>query len=116
MSVTVRHNVIRNVDGRIKYKALRSGGKEHYHLGVWIDGDDRELDQIVMVEYELHPSFKNRVKRSRNRKNGFSVTFWTWGMFNIHIRIHRQSGQVQKLDHYLKYNLPPDDGTSYVKV
>ena len=116
MSLTVRHNVIRSVDGRIKYKVFHPGGREHYHLGVWIDGDDRELDQIVLVEYELHPSFRDRVRSSKNRKNGFSVTFWTWGMFNIRVRIHRQGGQAQEQDYYLKYELPPDDGASYVEV
>jgi transcription initiation factor IIF auxiliary subunit len=115
-SLRIKQNVIRSVDGRIKYRKFNVGGREHYHLGVWLDGDDRELDRIVKVEYELHPSFTNRVRSSSNRKNQFSVTFWTWGMFDIGVRIHRQDGSVEELTHHLRYELPPDDGTNYVDL
>ena len=43
VSLKVRHNVIRSVDGRVKYKVFRPGGKEHYHLGVWIDAEVQDF-------------------------------------------------------------------------
>jgi transcription initiation factor IIF auxiliary subunit len=116
MGLAVKQNVIRSVDGRIKYKKFSDAGREHYHLGVWLDGEDRVLDEIDYVEYELHPSFKNRVRKSSNRKNSFSATFWTWGMFDIEVRVHYFSGDVDTLTHALEFSLPADDGTTYVAV
>ncbi|MCF7973303.1 MAG: hypothetical protein K9N55_05780 [Phycisphaerae bacterium] len=116
MSIAVKHSIIRSTDGRIKYRIFSPGGKEHYHLGIWIEGEERELEHIVLVEYELHPSFKNRIRKSSNRKNGFSITIWTWGIFNIHIRLHDCMGKIREMDHKLAYELPPDDGKSYVQV
>ncbi|MEP5764368.1 MAG: pYEATS domain-containing protein [Halieaceae bacterium] len=116
MPLTVKQNVIRSVDGRIKYKKFSDAGREHYHLGVWLDGEERVLDEINFVEYELHPSFSNRVRTSKNRKNSFSVTFWTWGMFDIEVRVHYFSGEVETFTHTLEYSLPADDGHTYVAV
>ena len=75
MGIQIKQNVIKSTDGRIKFKKFTQAGHEHYHLGVWIDDDERELDQIAFVEYELHPTFSNPVRKSANRRNNFSITF-----------------------------------------
>ncbi len=116
MNVTIKQNVIRSTDGRIKYKKFHPNGKEHYHSRVWIDGDDRTLDDISSVEYHLHSTFRNPIRRSENRRNGFSVTFWTWGMFEIKVVIHTYSKGTETITHHLSFDLPPDDGNTYVDV
>ena len=116
MPIVIKQNVIKSTDGRIKYKKFNKGGREHYHLGVWIDDDDRKLDQINYVEYKLHSTFKNPVRKSSNRRNNFSITFWTWGMFQIEVIVHKHSGEVEKYTHDLSYTLPADDGNNYVDV
>ncbi|VUD41973.1 hypothetical protein TDB9533_00598 [Thalassocella blandensis] len=115
MSVSVKHNVIKSIEGKVKYKIFKEGGKEQFHLGVWIDGNERELDTITKVEYKLHESFKNQIRTSENRKNSFSITFWTWGYFNIKVTIHFANGETKFIDHYLEYELPnsPDE---YAKI
>ena len=116
MNLNIKQNVIRSVDGRIKFKKFSKTGREHYHLGVWVDGSERDLDQIDYVEYELHPTFTNRLRKSKNRKNNFSVTFWTWGMFDIEVRVHTHSGEAETFTHRLEYSLPEDDGSTYIEV
>jgi len=116
MDIKIRQNVIRSTDGRIKYRKFNPNGKEHYHLGVWVDGDERTLDDISSVEYHLHSTFRNPVRKSENRRNGFSVTFWTWGMFEIQVVINRYSGKSEIIQHKLAFDLPADDGTNYVEV
>ncbi|GHB94328.1 pYEATS domain-containing protein [Cerasicoccus arenae] len=116
MKFQAKHSIIRSVDGRIKYKVFNLGGREHYNIGIWIDGSNRDLDQVVRVDYILHASFSNRVRTSRNRLNNFSVTFWTWGMFDIPIKIHLQNGKVEEVNYYLEYKLPPDDGSTYLEL
>ncbi|MCP4486089.1 MAG: hypothetical protein GY820_02030 [Gammaproteobacteria bacterium] len=115
MSYKIKSNVIRSVDGKVKYKQIKEKGRKHFHLGVWVDAFERELDEIEYVEYKLHPSFRKQTRKSSNRPNDFSVTFWTWGMFNIEVSIYFHSGEMKKIDCHLKYSLP-DDHSEYVKV
>jgi len=97
----------------IKSNVIR--GKKHFHLGVWVDASQRELDEIEFVEYTLHPTFKKTNRHSRNRPNNFSITFWTWGVFNIKIAIHLHSGEIVNMDYYLEYELPSDN-SEYSKI
>jgi len=115
MPYKVMNNVIRNVDGKIKYKQPNENGRKHFHLGVWVEATDRELDEVEYVEYKLHPSFKNQFRKSSNRPNNFSVTFWTWGRFTIVVSIHLHSGETKIIDHNLEYSLP-SDRAEYVEV
>ena len=111
------HNtLIRNPERKIKYRKFSKDGYEHYHIGVWIDGTDEELSEVSRVEYLLHSSFKNRSRSSRARENGFSVTFWAWGTFDIQDKLHKRNGEIETKVHSLKFNLPVDDGTNYVDV
>ncbi len=116
MDISIKHNIIRSTDGRIKFKQFKAGGREQFHLGIWVDADTTTLEQIKEVEYILHPSFVKRTRTSRNRNNNFSVTFWTWGQFKIAVIVHTLSGDKISLDYDLKYELPKDDGTNYVDL
>ena len=113
MSLHFKNQIIKNQSGQIKYKVFHEGGKEHYHIGVWVEGDDNELDSIQRVEYLLHPTFKRPLRSFESRDNKFSVTFWTWGMFMIRVSIFFKNGIIEKRDYYLGYELPEDNGSNY---
>jgi transcription initiation factor IIF auxiliary subunit len=115
MTILIKHNVIKSIDGKVKYKTFKDGGKEQFHLGVWVDGTERELDSISKVEYKLHPSFRKQIRSSENRNNNFSITFWTWGYFEIEVTIYYSSGESKTLRHYLEYELP-EKAEDYIKV
>lgn len=116
MSLKLQHEVIKNPEGEIKYKIFRDGGREHYHIGLWIDADERTLDRIDYVEYELHSSFKRRKRHSRSRSNQFSITFWTWGHFDIDVRVHFRDRSTTKVVYPLRFELPADTGANYADV
>jgi transcription initiation factor IIF auxiliary subunit len=116
VSLTFNCEVIRDAQGKIKYQIFHSGGREHYHISIWLEGSDIELDAIEKVEYELHPTFRNRNRNSSNRSKKFGITFWTWGMFAIKTTIHYKKGTTEISNYYLSYELPNDDGTNYVQV
>lgn len=117
-SYKLKNNVIRDPKGRVKYKKFTPEGHEHYHIGLWVEADsEQELDQIQYVEYELHPSFQNRIRKSENRKNDFSITFWSWGTFKVSAKLHMIGRQEPILiSHDLKYELPQDTLENYVDV
>lgn len=116
MSLSFKQQVIKDPQGKIKYKLFRAGGREHYRLGVWLDGSDDELDKIERVEYLLDPTFKRPNRSSSNRGNKFSITFWTWGMFTIRATIYYKGGTTEERQHLLSYELPVDNGENYVLV
>ena len=116
MTLSFDRQIIKNPQGQIKYRFLHKGGREHYHIGISLEGSDEELDKVEKVEYELHPSFKRRVRSSANRENKFSITIWTWGMFKIEATIYFTDGSTSKHSYYLSYELPADDGSNYTEV
>ena len=116
MAFTIDKQVIKNPEGKIKFWKPDGNSPEHYHLGVWVEASDQELDLVERVEYTLHPSFKRPVRSSANRSNKFSITFWTWGMFMIDVVLYLHDGTTRQIQYYLSYDLPEDDGTNYVRV
>ncbi|WP_207382945.1 pYEATS domain-containing protein [Pseudaestuariivita atlantica] len=114
----MQNSVIRDPKGRVKFKRLSADGADHYHIGVWIESDDPELmDRVSHVEYTLHPSFPNRERRSENRRNDFSITFWAWGRFDVEARVFVE-GEAEpfRITHRLNIQLPADTGANYVDV
>jgi transcription initiation factor IIF auxiliary subunit len=118
MSYHLRNNVIRDPLGRVKVRTYHAGGREHYHIGVWLEADsDREMDHVARVEYLLHPSFRQRERSSANRSNDLSITIWSWGTFLVQAKVHLVGGgEPITLTHDLVYDLPPDDPENYVDV
>lgn len=116
MSYRLRNNIIRNPAGKIKFRQFKPDGYQHYHVGVWLEGDDeRALDRVESVEYTLHPTFAQPVRKSSNRSNDFSVTFWSWGTFTVHARVNLVGGGAVEVAHDLDYDLP-EDPTLYEQV
>jgi transcription initiation factor IIF auxiliary subunit len=116
MAFSVERQIIRNPEGKIKFWKPNENAREHFHIGVWIEGSEKDLDSIERVEYILHPSFRRNVRSSASRKNKFSITIWTWGMFMIDVEIHLKDGAKEKIQYYLDYELPVDNGNNYVEV
>lgn len=46
-----------------------------------------DLYEIKYVEYQLHSSFKNPIKRVRNPTGGFVLTMKGWGIFQLKARV-----------------------------
>lgn len=117
MTYRLNNSVIRDPEGKVKYQRFRPGGLEHYHIGIWVEGEPGELDRIERVEYVLHPTFQKRIRNSSQRSNNFSVTFWSWGTFEVEARLYLVGGaEPIAVRHELVYDLPPDDAENYVDV
>ncbi len=101
--------------GRIKYAVFTPGGREQYHIRIWLDGPASELNNVLKVDYQLHPTFAVRERSSEDRNEKFAISIWTWGMFPIKTRIYFRGGKIEEGQFYLTYDLSPDLN-NYVKV
>jgi transcription initiation factor IIF auxiliary subunit len=77
-------------------------GDDWWKWAVWIEGTDEALDQIEYVEWTLHPSFPNPVRRVTNRAEKFRIDSGGWGVFTIHARVEKKDRNSVRLRHYLR--------------
>lgn len=88
-------------------------GDDWWNWSVWLTGPDETLDQIDFVEWTLHPSFPNPVRRVKDRSSNFRLETGGWGTFPIHARIRMKgastdsgTGSDLKLRHELALHYP----------
>jgi transcription initiation factor IIF auxiliary subunit len=77
-------------------------GKDRWEWSVWIDGPTERLDEIAYVEYILHPTFAQPVRRVEDRGSQFRLDSRGWGEFMIHASVATHAGKTQRLDHWLR--------------
>jgi len=62
--------------------------EDRWDWEVHVAGEEKELDEIEYVEYTLHQTFPNPIRRISNRATGFQLKTSGWGTFTLYIRIH----------------------------
>lgn len=81
-------------------------GDNWWKWAVWVEGSDQELDKIDYVEWILHPTFKDPIRKVRNRTENFRLQTGGWGVFPIVARLHKKDGTTGNLQHRLRLFLP----------
>src|SRR5206468_4896437 len=71
-----------------KYK-----GKDRWEWSVWIDGPAERLDEIAYVEYILHPTFTEPIRRVEDRGSQFRLNSRGWGEFMVHANVATHTGE-----------------------
>ena len=84
-------------------------GDDWWKWSIWIDGSNRELDQVKEVSYTLHPTFPNPVRTIADRSSKFRLKTSGWGVFTIRAKVTKKNGEEVKLKHQLELLYP--DGT-----
>ncbi len=70
---------------------------------IWLDGPPDELSAVNWVEYILHPTFPNPVKKVKDHSTHFRLQARGWGEFNIKVRVHLEDDdETIMLDHWLE--------------
>ena len=87
----------------------RYEGNDWWKWAVWIEGKDEALDLIDCVEWILHPTFPNPIRKICDRASKFRLETGGWGVFQIVAQVQLKNGQNKKLFHLLKLYYP--DGT-----
>jgi len=77
------------------------GNSDYYDWEVYVDEENEVLDLIESVEYVLHESFPNRVRRMTNPQNNFSCKGTGWGGFTIDIAIYFKDNTKLQTKYFL---------------
>ena len=88
------------------------GGEDWWKWAVWLEGSDDALDRVEFVEWALHPTFPNPVRRTRDRSTKFRLETGGWGVFHIVARVRLNDGTQVKLLHRLSLHYPDDSQTA----
>lgn len=78
-----------------------------YEWVVFVDEPRDVIDQIDSIEYELHKTFPDPLRVSRDREHKFCLVSSGWGEFTIKVRVSFQDGSLGRYTHHL--TLEPDD-------
>ncbi len=73
---------------------------------IFVEGSDAALSRVRCVEYTLHPTFRDPVKKICRRGQGpyaFAYSAKGWGTFPIKVLVSGKDGSEQKLTHNLKF-------------
>lgn len=70
----------------------------------------KDLDKVEHVEYILHPTFKNPVRKVTDPSNGFRLDTAGWGTFKLKAIAHLTGGGQQLLTHEIRLESQPKRG------
>ena len=87
-------------------------GSGRYEWTVFLDAHESVLDRIAYVEYTLHPTFPDPIRRIHDRTTRFALSSNGWGEFNILVKVVHRNGTHAYLEHWLRLGKKP---TEYAK-
>ncbi|MBA7630639.1 hypothetical protein ES703_38163 [subsurface metagenome] len=79
----------------------KRGDNEWFDWKIFVDAPKDELKKIKYVEYELHKSFPDPVRRKKSPRNCFALETSGWGEFSIPIKVIFKDGTTKEF----KYDL-----------
>ena len=87
----------------------KSAGEGRWDWTVYITAEPAVLSQIRCVEYTLHPTFANPIRRvcarGKDTRHAFPLSSNGWGEFTIKVRVFFANGKPQLIDYPLKLGL-----------
>ena len=93
-------------DTKFEPKRFRPNGKLHYYVNVYLEPDIHDKDNfenIEFVQYELHPTFKERIVTSNNYRTNFGINIWTYGYFKAKARIRFKDGHMEEIEGFVNW-------------
>ena len=100
MAFRIKSERVRGVEPR----TFREGGRRHYNVRIFLDTDNpQDLEQVDSVQYELHPTFRNRHRVSSNRAAQFEILIWSYGFFTAKAKIVKKNGTPEDIDGFIRW-------------
>ena len=83
-------------------------GNGRWDWTIFVDADLNTLQQIKCVEYILHPTFPDPVRKVCNQPTTkFAYSTNGWGTFMVKVNILHKNGRVEVLEHRLAFEKQP---------
>lgn len=103
MQYSVRSELVRGVEP----KKFTTGGQFHYYIRIFVEGSPEALDQIELVKYKLHHTFRDPHRVSTNRAANFEIKIWTYGYFDVQALIVTKDGLSIPTSGSVQWKIPP---------
>lgn len=76
------------------------------------DDGSGELSKVDFVEYVLHETFRDPIKRIKSPEGGFRLKIEGWGAFELKAFVHFLDGKKVRLTHHIQLAYQPGQGIS----
>jgi transcription initiation factor IIF auxiliary subunit len=88
-------------------------GQDRWKWEAYIDdGGSGELNKIEFVEYVLHPTFPDPIRKVNSREDNFRMRTNGWGTFELKAFVYKKDGTKEKLEHEIQLEYEPVSGVS----
>ena len=81
-------------------------GHNRWNWSIWIDAPATVMNDIEYVDYKLHSSYTDPLRRRTNRDENFRLSGNGWGEFTITAEIKPQDGKAFTKRHWLTLEYP----------
>ena len=84
----------------------KEGGTDWWNWTAYIECSPPDSpDDIAYVEYHLHPTFRNPIRRINQREGGFPLETSGWGVFELRAKVVFKDKRRQPviLSHFLEF-------------
>lgn len=82
--------------------------QDRWDWSAYLTGSD--VSNVEYVEYILHPTFENPMRKIENPAYGFRLETSGWGTFDLKAIVHFKDGTHHLLTHNLKLEYEPKSG------
>jgi len=88
----------------VKPKQFRKRGRDHRKVRIYIVGENKgDLENVESVQYELHPTFRERFRVSVDQNRNFAIRIWTYGFFKAKAKISLKNGTVETTEGFIRW-------------
>jgi transcription initiation factor IIF auxiliary subunit len=100
MSYKIKSNEV----SRVEPRQFRQGGKFHHKVRIYLEATDgASLSSINLVQYELHPTFREPIRVANDIRTHFEIQIWTYGYFGINATLVMKDGSTQTTQGFVKW-------------
>jgi hypothetical protein len=100
----------------VQAKVFTGGKKLNYYLRIYISVDENihredaySLEDVTLVKYKLHPSYKEPIRLSENRLKNFEIFIWTWGFYQMKATIYLKYGNSVEVTGRVSFEITADE-------
>lgn len=88
-------------------------GDDRWRWEAFLDDEGSgELGEVESVEYVLHPTFVNPIRRIVDPEGGFALKTEGWGEFNLKAFAQLKDGTKKTLSHSVRLEHDPPTGVT----